>query len=175
MGSRSGARTSRVPAHGELTAVDGLAQLAFLVHGILERRAAEYDLSITQTRLLGVLRDRQPTMNELAKLLALDKSSVTGLVDRAESRRLVVRVPSATDGRATLVRLSEEGRSLVTKASERFEAEVSATLGLLSASDRRSLSRLINRLLVAHAAEQGVDLFRTADAGAQTGQPPDGS
>jgi DNA-binding MarR family transcriptional regulator len=44
------------------------------------------DLSIPATRLLGVLRDREPTMLELAQLLELDKSSVTGLVDRAERR-----------------------------------------------------------------------------------------
>ena len=66
--------------------VEGLAQLSFLVLGTLERRAAEHDVSIAQTRLLGVLRDRRPTMQELAKLLGLDKSSVSGLVDRAERR-----------------------------------------------------------------------------------------
>jgi hypothetical protein len=70
---------------------------------MLERRAAEHDLSIIQTRLLGVPRDRKPTMNELAWFLGLDKSSVTGLVDRAERRGLVARVPSTTDRRAVLV------------------------------------------------------------------------
>ena len=63
-----------------------MAQLAFLVHGLLEHRAAEQGLSVIQARLLGVLRDRTPTMNELARLLGLDKSSVTGLVNRAERR-----------------------------------------------------------------------------------------
>jgi hypothetical protein len=53
----------------ELGAVDGLAQLSFVVHGLLERRAAEHSLSLIQTRLLGILRDRQPTINELATLL----------------------------------------------------------------------------------------------------------
>ena len=83
-----------------LSPADGLAQLSFLIHAILERRAREQDLSIIQLRLLGVLRDRKPTMNELARLLSLDKSSVT-------------------------------------------------------------LSRLISRLLVAHATGQGIDLFAT--------------
>ena len=46
--------------------MDGLAQLSFLIQGTLERRAAEHDLSLAQVRLLGVLRDRTPTMNELA-------------------------------------------------------------------------------------------------------------
>ena len=72
------------PGRQELSPVDGLAQLCFVVLGMLERRAAADDLSIIQTRLLGVLRDRKPTMQELARFLGLDKSSVTGLVDRAE-------------------------------------------------------------------------------------------
>ena len=90
-------------ARGQLNIIDGLAQLAFVIHGMLELRAAEHDLSISQARLLGVLRDRTPAMNELARLLGLDKSSISGLVDRAERRGLVVRIPSAEDKRAVLV------------------------------------------------------------------------
>ncbi len=93
----------------DLSDVDALVQLAFLVHGALERRAVEHDLSITQVRLLGILRDRTPTMNELATLLGLDRSSITGLVDRAERRGLVRRVPAPEDRRSFLVTLSPAG------------------------------------------------------------------
>ena len=143
--------------------VDGLAQLSFLVYGTLERLAAEHDISIIQTRLLGVLRDRRPTMNQLAKLLGLDKSSVTGLVDRAERRGLVARVPSTTDRRAVLVNLTDDGRSLASAVSTRFEAEISTMLDRLPPRDRLALTRIVSRLLVAHAADQGVDLFADLD------------
>src|SRR5579862_7310644 len=83
--------SSATTAGGELSTVDGLAQLSFLIHRALERRAAERDMSIIQMRLLGVLRDRRPTINELGRLLGLDKSSVSGLVDRAQRRGLVAR------------------------------------------------------------------------------------
>src|SRR6476659_1622565 len=122
-------RTGGAPAaRKQLSPVDGLAQLSFLIQGLLERRAAEHDLSIIQTRLLGVLRDRRPTMNELGKLLALDKSSVSGLVERAERRGLVTRTPSPADGRAVLVSLTQDGRSLVADASSQFGADVRALL-----------------------------------------------
>jgi len=142
-----------------LRPVDGLAQLSFAIHEILERLAGEHDISIVQARLLGVLRDREPTMNELAQLLGLEKSSVTGLIDRAERRGLVERIPSSIDGRAVLVRLTDAGRSLVSEVAIRFEAEVSAMLQALPARDRETLSRLVSRMLVAHAAARGVDLF----------------
>jgi DNA-binding MarR family transcriptional regulator len=143
----------------ELSTVDGLVQLSFLIYRTVERRAAEHDLSIIQTRLLGVLRDRTPTINELATLLTLDKSSVSGLVDRAERRGLVERAPSPTDGRAVLVSLTDEGRALVAGAAGQVEADIAALLGHLSKADRRALIGLITRLLAAHAAEQGIDLF----------------
>jgi MarR family transcriptional regulator, lower aerobic nicotinate degradation pathway regulator len=158
-------RTGGAPAaRRQLSPVDGLAQLSFLIQGLLERRAAEHDLSIIQTRLLGVLRDRTPTMNELARFLGLDKSSVTGLVDRAERRGLVARVPSATDRRAVLVSLTDEGRSFVSRAAAAFEADVSALLARLPPRERETLSRIVSRLLVTHAADHGIDLFATAAA-----------
>jgi DNA-binding MarR family transcriptional regulator len=144
-----------------LGAVDGLAQLSFLVQGTLERRAAEHDVSVVQTRLLGVLRDRRPTMNELARFLGLDKSSVTGLVDRAERRGLVSRVPSAADRRSVRVGLTDQGRALVASVAEGFEADVTQVLGLLPAHDRAALSSLVSRLVVANASAHGVDLFDT--------------
>jgi MarR family transcriptional regulator, lower aerobic nicotinate degradation pathway regulator len=131
---------------------------------MLERRAGEHDLSIVQTRLLGVLRDRRPTMNELGKLLTLDKSSVSGLVERAERRGLVTRMPSPVDGRAVLVGLTDDGRSLIAEASSQFEADVLTLLSRLPPSERRTLSRLVSRLLVAHAADHGVELFPALDA-----------
>lgn len=153
-----------------LSPADALAQLSFAVLGMLERRAAEHDLSMAQVRLLGVLRDRTPTMNELARLMELDKSSITGLVERAERRGFVVRVPSMTDRRSVLVRLTAGGREVVTQAARHFDADVAGLLGLLPGRDRDALGRLVSRMLVAHAAEHGVDLFATVTE-AEPGTP----
>ena len=143
----------------QLSTADSLAQLAFLVHGTLERRAAEHDVSMTQTRLLGVLRDRTPTMNELGTLLGLDKSSTSGLVDRAERRGLVARVASAADRRSVHVGLTEAGRAVVTEVAEGFAADVQSLLRKLPRADRATLTALAGRLVVGHAADRGVELF----------------
>jgi len=159
-----------VATRAQLDTIDGLAQLAFVIHGLLESRAAERDLSITQARLLGVLRDRTPTMNQLARLLGLDKSSVSGLVDRAERRGLVVRIPSAQDKRAVLVGLTDDGRSLVSRAAASFGADLTAMLDLLPPSDRDALAAIVSRLLVAHATSRGIDLFAGLDTLRATAQ-----
>jgi MarR family transcriptional regulator, lower aerobic nicotinate degradation pathway regulator len=95
----------------------------------------------------------------------LDKSSVTGLVDRAERRGLVARVPSTADRRSVLVTLTDHGRSLVSDRAARFEADMSLLLERLEPADRDALSGLISRLLVAYAADHGIDLFATIDTG----------
>jgi MarR family transcriptional regulator, lower aerobic nicotinate degradation pathway regulator len=144
-----------------LGAVDGLAQLSFVVQGMLERQAAVHDLSMVQVRLVGILRDRVPTMGELAGLLGLDKSSVSGLVDRAERRGLVTRTSSPSDRRAVRVQLTDGAREIAAAVEAGFSAEVTALLAHLPAARRGSLSTLVTRMLVAHAAERGVDLYDT--------------
>src|SRR4051795_9293586 len=105
-----------MPADVEL--VDAVVQLSFAVQGVLGRVAAAHDLSITQLRLLAILRDRDPGMLELARHLGLSKSSVTGLIDRAERRGLVTRSATPADGRGVRVALGPHGRRLTEELEE---------------------------------------------------------
>ena len=107
-------------------------------------------------------------MNELARLLGLDKSSVSGLVDRAQRRGLVVRRRSTEDGRAVIVGLTRAGRSLVAEVAAGFEQEVETLLEPLQTTERATLTSLATRVLVAHASAGGIYLFPTTDPGAET-------
>jgi DNA-binding MarR family transcriptional regulator len=145
------------PPTDDLGIVDGLAQLSFLIHGTLARRAGSYDVSIIQMRLLGVLRDRQPTMNELAAILELDKSSITGLVDRAERRDLVRRTIPHEDRRAYRVSLTRRGRALANRVAAEFQDDVVALLSDMSERDQNALSRLASQVVLSHANTRGVE------------------
>ncbi len=136
----------------DLGIVDALAQLTFLVQGRLARHAAAHDLSMIQTRLLGVLHDRVPTMQELARLLELDKSSVSGLVDRAEKRGLVSRIPSSDDRRAVGVNLTSSGRRVVSGVVGAFQADIAAATRCLSVTERKQLSTLATRIFSEYGA-----------------------
>jgi MarR family transcriptional regulator, lower aerobic nicotinate degradation pathway regulator len=142
----------------DLGIVDSLVQLSFLVQGVLGSVAARYDLSIIQTRLLGVLRDREPGMLELSNFLGLEKSSVTGLIDRAERRGLVRRVASSQDGRGIHVQLTDEGRKLASAFVDDVTRRVMTLTDCLSNADRRRLSTLASQILFADATERGHDL-----------------
>jgi DNA-binding MarR family transcriptional regulator len=130
------------------TLIDGLFQLSFLLQNRLARIAAAHELSLIQVRLLGILRDREPGMNELARHLELEKSSLSGLVDRAEARGLVERVPSDDDRRAATVRLTPLGRRLSRAVAEKVNSEVAALLAVLPEKDRARLTALVGRIVV---------------------------
>jgi MarR family transcriptional regulator, lower aerobic nicotinate degradation pathway regulator len=132
--------------------MDALVQVSFAVVDLLSRSAAEFDLSVTQLRLIGILRDRSPSMAALADYLGLDRSSVSGLIDRAERRGLVARRTSEDDARVTLIDLAPGGRDV----SERLEATVSTRIEHLlenvAPSERDGFVRISESLLRAAAS-----------------------
>jgi DNA-binding MarR family transcriptional regulator len=134
-------------ARHDLGLPDAVVQLSFAVQEILASIAAEHDLSITQVRMLGILRDREPPMLQLARVLGLEKSSVSGLVDRAERRGLVMRSRSEHDGRAFHVRLTEDGHDLARQGAAEVAQRLDALLAPLSDRERAQLSKLISRVL----------------------------
>jgi MarR family transcriptional regulator, lower aerobic nicotinate degradation pathway regulator len=142
----------------ELGPVDAVVQLSFAVQTRLGEIAAEHELSITQLRLLGILRDREPGMLDLARHLKLEKSSVTGLIDRAQRRGLVERSTAPHDGRAVHVRLTAEGRRLAEQLTAQANETLSGLLDALPERDRARLSALAGVVVRHHAASRGVDL-----------------
>src|ERR1700749_3355104 len=78
---------------------DALGKSAFVVMAVLSKVSAEHDLSLTQFRVIAILRDRRLRMTELADYLGLEKSTRRGLGGRAEKRGLLARVPSVEDQR----------------------------------------------------------------------------
>ncbi len=160
--SRAGQERERPLAPGldlDLGLVDGLAQLSFLIQAMLTRIAAAEGLSLIQVRLLGTLRDRHPAMNDLARLLGLDKSSVTGLVDRAERRGLLRRTVNPRDRRAYEVGLTAKGRALARRVEREFEREAARLTAGLAPPEQASLSAAITRILLDDARAREIELF----------------
>ncbi|MBA3867896.1 MAG: MarR family transcriptional regulator [Anaerolineae bacterium] len=133
----------------DLTIVDSLVQLSFLIQAVLLRIGTAHDVSIIQIRLLGVLRDREPGMMELAKFLNLDKSSVTGLVDRAERRGLVQRTTTPEDGRAIRVSVTANGRELIAEVTAEIEGEIHTLVAGLSDDERKQMTAIASRIFAA--------------------------
>lgn len=123
--------------------VDALVQVSFAMTAILTEVAAAEGLSLTQLRLLGVLRDRTPTLSQLADQLALDRSSVSGLIDRAASRELVRRMPSNVDRRSFNVELTALGLQIATDLAQQVAQRVNLLTADMPATEQISLDRLL--------------------------------
>jgi DNA-binding MarR family transcriptional regulator len=145
----------------ENSLVDALVELSYVVQAELADVAKQYGLTQAQVRLLGILRDRQPGMMELANHLGLDKSSVSGLIDRAVARGLVTREPVAGDGRAYRVVITPAGRELIRNAAATINRRLARLVDELDQPQRTQLTAVIRQVL--------------DDAGGLYGSPADSS
>jgi DNA-binding MarR family transcriptional regulator len=126
--------------------MDLLVQTSFTVIALVSQVAAAHDLSLTQLRVLAVLRDREPKMAELAAYLGLERSSVSGLIDRAEKRGLVRRTASTDDGRAVRISLTPEGHRLAASGAAHMAGLIAPLTGKLAPADQKRLGALLARL-----------------------------
>src|SRR5215510_8904252 len=107
-----------VQAHGVMTREELVRALAATLFGVVQRmkqdsarKAAEWDLSVTQVRALYALRE-PASMRELADRLYLDPSNLTALVDRLEALGLVDRTADADDRRVKRLVITKKGSEL---------------------------------------------------------------
>jgi DNA-binding MarR family transcriptional regulator len=127
--------------------LDHLALTSFTVMALLSRTAAEHDMSLTQFRMMAILRDRTPTMAELADFLGLERSSVSGLIDRVARRGLAQRTASRTDGRAVQVSLTADGHRLADQVAAEVSGLIAPLTSALTTAEQKRLTELLGKLL----------------------------
>ncbi len=127
--------------------LDNLVLTSFTVIALLSRTAAEHELSLTQLRMMAILRDRTPTMADLADFLGLERSSVSGLIDRAARRGLVQRTASRSDGRAVQVSLTPDGHRLAGQVTGEVAALIAPMTSTLNGGEQKRLAQLLGKIL----------------------------
>jgi DNA-binding MarR family transcriptional regulator len=127
--------------------VDALVQTSFMTMAVLNRVGTDHDLSLTQLRVLAILRDRRLRMTALADYLGLDKSTMSGLVARAEKRGLLARAPNVADGRVVDVFLTAAGVKLADRLYAKVAQSLSPMTGDLTQAEQRRLRILLARLV----------------------------
>jgi DNA-binding MarR family transcriptional regulator len=86
------------------------------------------------------------TAGQLARALHLHPSTVTGILQRLETRRLLRRVPSSTDGRVTHLHATAAGARLAEPSAQRsVERAVRTTLARCSDGKRRAAAAVLER------------------------------
>lgn len=100
-----------------------------------------------QEVLLLELDARGPrTQAQLAGALGCEPPSVTVMVQKLEAAGLIERSPSASDGRATVVELTDKGRALMPRLKEVWLRLAEATVAGLSGTSLDSLLTVLGGL-----------------------------
>ncbi|MFH1985427.1 MAG: MarR family transcriptional regulator [Pseudomonadota bacterium] len=74
------------------------------------------DLTPVQAGILFMLKEAPQSMTQLSRLLAIDNSAITGLVDRLEKVDLAQRRPDPADRRTWLIHITDNGRKEIDRA-----------------------------------------------------------
>lgn len=130
-----------------LAPATGLVRLAFRVQEVYAQIGRDHDLTTAQAQVLCTLADRPHGMAELCTILGLERSSLTGLVDRAAQRGLVVRTADPNDRRAVVVTLTPKGAKAGAAFHDDLIARMDGLLEDLPASERERFARTVNRLV----------------------------
>jgi DNA-binding MarR family transcriptional regulator len=131
----------------------GLATaLVALSHQVLHLFAEvgrSYNLSQQQVELIcAVIVRGQVRMTDLGRVLHLEKSNLSNLVDRAEQRDLVARTRDPDDRRVTWVELTDEGTRLALQTHREVTARLDRLINRLRLKDQRQLTAVVEKLLV---------------------------
>jgi DNA-binding MarR family transcriptional regulator len=128
--------------------VDELLLLSDFTQRVQGRAAARHGLTVAQARLLCILADREPAMTQLARLLNVDRSSATSLVDRAQRGGLVLRQTIPEDRRGVYVTLTVQGRRLGEEFAADVEKQLKAFIERLSIAGHQRISLLARQVML---------------------------
>lgn len=109
---------------------------------------SRWDLSVSQFNILNLLCAPSQGMSqtELSRALIMNRSNVTGLVDRLEKRGLVQRQPVPEDRRAYKVQLTAAGQSLIEQILPHYYQGAEDVWGTISVEDAQHTAALMDQL-----------------------------
>lgn len=137
----------RTLAHEALLNIVVTAELAVKEGDVLLR---PHHVTESQFNVLMLLAHQAPPEGavqvQLGRMLVVNRSNVTGLIDRMEAAGWVERTHDPADRRVKLVRLTPAGRALVEKAEKDYMARVTRVLGVLTKAEQAQLCRMLEKV-----------------------------
>lgn len=114
----------------------------------LEMRKAGISLTAVQYAALITIRDN-PKIDQatLAGLIAYDRTTIGGVVDRLVEKGFVTRVSSDIDRRAKLLSVSEAGLDIIAQTTPMVEACQSRLVAALSPEEQAQLTTLLGKVI----------------------------
>lgn len=170
--------TTRPDLDVESMAVIGrLSRLSQVVAAELRRTFAAHELDPASFDVLATLRRSDPdhplTPAQLTHAAMVTSGAISQRLDRLQSRGLITRIPSRTDGRVVHIVLTDQGRAVLDRALPDHVATMDRLLTGLTPDQRTQLTDLLRDLLSSlgdHTGDLAADRSPRGTAGARVGR-----
>lgn len=126
-----------------------LVRTSSLMQKLSDRFFSRFGLTDVQFNILMILKEHRKeglSQQELSEHLIVTKSNVVGLIDRLERGGYVTREAHPSDRRFNQIVLTSKGEKLEAKIEESYFKEVDKMMSVLSASEKRSVIRAMERI-----------------------------
>ncbi len=115
--------------------------------GVLHEGLLSSPFSLTEVRVLYELAHRErPVASELGKDLALDPGYLSRILSNFRAKGLMDSKPSEQDGRLSILRLTEQGKTAFAPLDQRARDEIGIMLGALTESDQIRLVKAMESM-----------------------------
>jgi DNA-binding MarR family transcriptional regulator/GNAT superfamily N-acetyltransferase len=115
--------------------------------GVLREGLLHSPYSLTEARLIFEIANRDSlTASDLCRELGLDAGYLSRILARLEAQGVICKVPSETDGRQRLLRLTDQGREAFALLDRRSRDEVAELLADLSEDEQGRLLKAMQTI-----------------------------
>ena len=112
-----------------------------------QRVVADFGITPSEFGVLLLIHENEGlSQSELGKAICADRSTVVALIDRFEEGHLVVRTPSPFDRRSHALRLTENGRDVMSNLLPRVQEHERRIVARLSTEEQEQLIRLLAKI-----------------------------
>ncbi len=134
-------------AHLEALLGYNTRRAALHIIGAFMQNMAEFDLRPAEFSVLSLIRHNPGiTSRQLCATLNILPPNLVVILKQFEKRGLIDRKPHPTDGRAIGLSLTEKGDTLVAAAEEVSAASDLSSTQSLTAAERKTLTRLLQKI-----------------------------
>ncbi len=127
-------------ANDSLRILQSVRRIAQCVEHHSKRLTATHNLTSPQlVALMAIARFGPSTLKSIGQAIHLSPSTVVGIIDRLEEKKLVSRARDTRDRRNVYVTVTAEGQTLVENAPSALPQGFSKALNALPESDRQTL------------------------------------
>ncbi|MGI4813602.1 MAG: MarR family winged helix-turn-helix transcriptional regulator [Janthinobacterium lividum] len=124
---------------------------------------------VQYTALMAVYENPGIDITALSGMIAFDRSTMGGVLDRLEEKDLMARWPTKTDKRVRLLHLTPAGEKLAIAAKVAADRAQQRILEPLSAAERRQLTTLLTKLVRLQLDNMPASVKTVVDRGTDAG------